>query len=137
MQEITAEWVEKAENDFAVAQRAMRREEDEPPITDAVCFHCQQCAEKYLKAFLQEHAIPFERTHELIALLGRALTLDKDFELFRRDLRSLGGYAVAVRYPGAKVTDPMAENALKSAVRVRAFIRAKLGLDQPPISKGD
>jgi len=43
---------------------------------------------------------------------------------------------VAVRYPGAKVTDEMAERALAAAVRVRAFIHAKLGLDQPSTPKG-
>ncbi len=48
----------------------------------------------------------------------------------------LEGYAVAVRYPGANVTDEMAERALAAAVRVRAFIHAKLGLDQPLTSKG-
>ncbi len=137
MQEITTEWVEKAENDFAAAHRLMQHQADEPPIADAVCFHCQQCAEKYLKAFLQEHIVPFERVHELITLLEQALALDKDFEPLRRDLRSLDGYAVTVRYPGAKVTDEMAERALAAATRVGTFIRSKLGLDQPPTSKGD
>ena len=28
-----------------------------PPLHDLVCFHCQQCAEKYLKALLEELGI--------------------------------------------------------------------------------
>ena len=136
MQEITGEWVDKAESDFAAAHRLMRRREDEPPLVDAVCFHSQQCVEKYLKAFLQEHNVRFEYKHPLEPLLGQCLSLDASFEELRRDVVGLEGYAVAVRYPGAKVTDEMAERALAAAVRIRAFIHAKLGLDQPPTSKG-
>ena len=42
-------WIQKAESDLKVAKDQMK----EPnPATDAICFHSQQCAEKYLKAFL-------------------------------------------------------------------------------------
>src|SRR2546421_5742031 len=41
------------EGDFATAQRELGAIQD--PNYDAVCFHAQQCAEKYLKAFLQEN----------------------------------------------------------------------------------
>ncbi len=50
-----------------------------------------------------------------------------EFRTLLADLRSLDGYAVAVRYPGATVTLLMAEDALATATRVRAFIRGKLG----------
>jgi len=53
MNRLTAEWVQKAEDDFVVAQKMYRA--CKRPVYDAVCFHAQQCAEKYLKAFLQEH----------------------------------------------------------------------------------
>jgi HEPN domain-containing protein len=49
MQEITKEWVFKAEQDFDAADLLMHA--GESPIPDYVCFHCQQCAEKYLKAY--------------------------------------------------------------------------------------
>lgn len=42
-------WVRKAESDLKVARDELATLE---PATDAVCFHCQQCAEKYLKAYL-------------------------------------------------------------------------------------
>ena len=69
MKPLTSEWVEKAEGDFATASREIRVRKS--PNYDAVCFHTQQCAEKYLKAFLQEAEIPFGKTHHLIALLAR------------------------------------------------------------------
>ena len=57
MKPLTAEWVEKADADFATASREMRVRK--APNFDAVCFHAQQCAEKYLKAILQEVDLPF------------------------------------------------------------------------------
>jgi HEPN domain-containing protein len=53
MNELTAEWGAKAEGDFATAGRELRARKR--PNYDAACFHAQQTAEKYLKAFLQEH----------------------------------------------------------------------------------
>ncbi len=137
MNEVAEEWTIKAENDFDVAHLAMRKEKDELPIADAVCFHCQQCVEKYLKAFLVEREIRFRPAHSLIPLLEASLLADPEFEQLREDLIRLDGYAVEVRYPGIIVTAEMAENALATASRVRAFIRTKLGLDQPPLSKGE
>lgn len=50
MNELTKEWILKAEQDFNAANLLMYA--GEAPIPDYVCFHCQQCAEKYLKAYL-------------------------------------------------------------------------------------
>jgi HEPN domain-containing protein len=66
MNPLTLEWIEKAEGDFATAQRELRARK--LPNYDAVCFHAQQCAEKYLKAMLQEAGIVFGKTHNLIIL---------------------------------------------------------------------
>lgn len=59
MKQITLEWVEKAEGDYLTAKREVVV--DESPNYDAVCFHCQQSAEKYLKARLQGAGLPFPR----------------------------------------------------------------------------
>ena len=50
LNEIVKEWIAKAEGDFAVACRERRVRK--LPNWDAVCFHSQQCVEKYLKALL-------------------------------------------------------------------------------------
>lgn len=47
MNEVVGEWVAKAEGDFATAWRELAATES--PNYDAVCFHAQQCAEKYFK----------------------------------------------------------------------------------------
>jgi HEPN domain-containing protein len=63
MKAATREWVDKAEADFAAA-RLVRRSRKKHS-RDIVCFHLQQCVEKYLKARLEEAAIVFPRTHDL------------------------------------------------------------------------
>jgi HEPN domain-containing protein len=50
MNEVTSEWVVKAELDFDSADALLHAVE--VPLAETACFHCQQCAEKYLKAFL-------------------------------------------------------------------------------------
>jgi HEPN domain-containing protein len=42
-------WAERAEEDFILARTALRRKK---PLNSGVCFHAQQCAEKYIKALL-------------------------------------------------------------------------------------
>ena len=44
---LTLEWVEKAEEDFHVAQREGRARKF--PSHNATCFHAQQCAEKVIR----------------------------------------------------------------------------------------
>jgi hypothetical protein len=57
MKPSTTEWVAKAEDDFAVMERECQV--GVHPSYDAVCFHAQQCAEKYLKARLCEAGVAF------------------------------------------------------------------------------
>ncbi|MGD8404743.1 MAG: HEPN domain-containing protein [Anaerolineales bacterium] len=126
MNELTAEWVEKAEEDFASADVLLHA--GEFPIPDTACFHCQQSAEKYLKAYLQEYQVKFERRHDLMPLLDLCVSVDKDFSILKNDLQVLDRYAVIARYPGIKLDLETAESALDAAERVQKFIRMKLGL---------
>jgi len=126
MNELTAEWVAKAEGDYATARRELRARRQ--PNYDAACFHAQQTAEKYLKAFLQEHGVPFPKTHSLIELLELCLPLDASFEFQRDLLVRLDRYAVRYRYPGESADKEEARLAFKTIKAVRAFVREKLGL---------
>ena len=126
MNPLTLEWIEKAEGDFATAGRELRARKN--PNYDAACFHAQQCAEKYLKAVLQEQAIPFGRTHNLIALLDLLLSHDGDWADARRHLEVLTVYAVSVRYPGESVGRSSAREAVQHATVVRSRARRSLAL---------
>ncbi|MEK7765894.1 MAG: HEPN domain-containing protein, partial [bacterium] len=61
-------WVERAEQDLRNAEHTLMLREDCP--LDTVCFHAQQCAEKYLKALLTHRSVDFPRTHHLEILAG-------------------------------------------------------------------
>jgi HEPN domain-containing protein len=132
MKPITAEWVDKAEGDFATAQRELNALDH--PNYDAVCFHSQQCAEKYLKAFLQEKDIPFRKTHDLAELLNSTLTIEPAWESLRPDLHSLSSFAVEYRYPGETADADEAGEALAQCHKVRQVIRQALGLEPRDIS---
>ena len=127
MKPLTCEWIDKAEGDFVTASREIRVRKS--PNYDAVCFHAQQCAEKYLKALLQEAEIPFGKTHHLVALLELVLAVESSWELLRPQLQCLNTYPVSVRYPGEAANKPMAQEAPSLPKLVRVEARKKLGLD--------
>jgi HEPN domain-containing protein len=51
------------------------------PNYDAVCFHAQQTAEKYLKALLQENGKTIPRIHNLVDLVSLCIEVDATFEI--------------------------------------------------------
>jgi HEPN domain-containing protein len=124
MKPITQEWVDKAEGDFATAQREI--EVENKPNYDAVCFHSQQCIEKYLKACLQENNIAFGRTHDLTKLLDAFLTMEPSWEKLRNNLDELTVYAVEFRYPGISADQTIANDAFSVCTQIRQVIRQYL-----------
>jgi len=126
MKPITSEWIDKAEADLATAQREI--DALDKPNYDAVCFHTQQCAEKYLKACLQEADISFRKTHDLAELLDSALSIDPTLESLRPDLNSLSAFAVEYRYPGESAEIDEAREALERCRKVRQTVRQALSL---------
>jgi HEPN domain-containing protein len=127
MKQITIEWIEKAEGDFATALR--ESVVDEFPNYDAVCFHSQQCVEKYLKARLQEAGLPFPRIHDLSVLLDLLLTIEPTWETLREALDSLTAFAVEYRYPGESANENEARDAIAACDAVRLIVRAALNPD--------
>ena len=127
MKRQTAQWVLKAEDDIESARTlaALAR-----PKRDVACFHCQQAAEKYLKALMQETGLVVPKEHNLAKLLDKLLPHHGMLASLRRSLRSLMPYAVNFRYPGARATTRRMQAALRQAERVRTALRARLGL--PP-----
>jgi HEPN domain-containing protein len=123
MKPITQEWIDKADRDFAAAQLLL----DQPqPSYDLVCFHSQQCAEKYLKACLQESDIFFPKTHDLPTLLDLLLSVEPVWESMRLSLKSLTAYAVEFRYPGVSATQELATQALKDCHQIKEAVRQRL-----------
>jgi len=126
MNRAVAEWVAKAEGDFATAGREIRARKS--PNYDAVCFHSQQCAEKYLKAVLQASSKHIPKTHFLLELVALIMKIDTSYELLRADLEALEDYSVRYRYPGEFAVKDEARAAYQAAKVVRDFVRQKLDL---------
>jgi HEPN domain-containing protein len=126
MNPLTLEWVNKAEGDLLTARREYRVRKS--PNFDAVCFHTQQAAEKYVKAVLQERGIPIPRIHSLADLLALISKSDADFMLIQIDANVLESYAVQFRYPGLSADKAEAKAALTAAEHICTFVRIKLGL---------
>ncbi|MBM2828296.1 MAG: hypothetical protein HW408_828 [Actinobacteria bacterium] len=118
------EWVVKAEQDFEGACILARKRKK--PVNDLVCFHCQQSAEKYLKACLTLHEIPFAKTHDLIKFKNLLSGKIPEIELIADLLIFLNEFSVQYRYPGEKASAAYARRALKAARDVRKFFASRL-----------
>lgn len=122
-------WIKKAENDLINAQNSIKIK-PQPPL-DTVCFHAQQCAEKYLKAFLTNNEIDFEKTHDLGELAGLASKVDESFLEIFDACRRLTDYAVDIRYP--LFEEPTMEEAIEAidmAVRIKEFVLKRLPVSE-------
>jgi HEPN domain-containing protein len=122
---IAREWIIKAENDLKTASYILKMSRGCP--TDTVCFHAQQCVEKYIKAFLVVKGIDFPRTHDiehLVSLLPENIWLRLSIEEQRR----LTAYATVTRYPGDYEPIPLteAQQIVKLTRRVRKEMRELL-----------
>jgi len=120
MQPVTREWIEKAEGDFRTAMREFRARKK--PNYDAACFHAQQCAEKYMKAFLQEKGMPVDKTHDLVRLLSLMPSVI-GLQAIQSQLALLSAAAVEFRYPGEQASKEVAKESIQTCTSVREEIR--------------
>ena len=128
MKKSTREWLGKAEADFLCAKALFG---GRPPFHDIVCFHCQQCAEKHLKALLEELGLSIAKTHDLEKLLTTLIPHHPSLAAMTGQLQPLTDLAVDSRYPGNRANKRQTAAALRWAERVRRAARALLGLDMP------
>jgi HEPN domain-containing protein len=126
MKPITIEWFEKAEGDWATLMREFRARKN--PNFDAVCFHSQQCAEKYLKGRLQEASIAIKKTHDLEVVLNEVLKIEPTWSNLTKAANSLTVYAVKFRYPGDSADKIESKDAIKNCRLIRETVRLSFGL---------
>lgn len=123
--EIAGLWVEKAENDYLTASHTLKLKKQCP--FDTICFHAQQCAEKYIKAILVLNSTDFPKTHDLTELF-KLLPEGYKMDLNPSELSFLNSYSVSVRYPGFEepFTRKDARLALAMAEKIRRNCRKVL-----------
>jgi HEPN domain-containing protein len=123
MKPLSSEWVQKADGDFKVAMDEWGLAD---PVLDAVCFHSQQCIEKYLKACLVEKGLDFPRIHDLQTLSGLISPFWPEVNKLTHEMALLGSAAVEIRYPGASAVFSDAEEAVAAMKKVRDAARVFL-----------
>lgn len=126
-EKLVREWIFKAEHDLGMARLAL---DHKPEYTDSICFHCQQAAEKYIKACLVYMDIDFKKSHSLSYLLDLISEREKIAEEIYSMADQLESYAVKTRYPveWPEPTLEDAQEAYRYALVFRGFCQEKLGL---------
>lgn len=129
MTDIVKNWILKANNDFKTGNDEMETEE---PATDTICFHMQQCVEKYLKGYLVFHKVDFRKTHDIAELVELCKSVSEEFEqLYSMDADSLTVYAAEIRYPDDfyMPTPEETRESINIAAKVKDFVKEKLQKD--------
>jgi HEPN domain-containing protein len=126
MKQATRDWVKKAEEDYLAAVDLARRRKRQ--LHNLVCFHCQQSAEKYLKARIEEAGLRIARTHDLESLLNIVIQAEPLWAALRPALQNLTDFAVDFRYPGNEASKQDAKTAIRDCKAIRKEARLALGL---------
>jgi HEPN domain-containing protein len=98
------------------------------PVWNVVCFLAEQCAEKYLKGFLEEQNIAFQKIHDLVVLLNTSTGLLSALDPLKPQLAHLSTFGIAARYPGVQADQQAAGSAMKTMVRQKAKIQGCLSM---------
>ena len=122
-----SQWLLKADHDLRSAKRLMSQGEDEP-LLDTAVYHCQQAAEKALKAYLTAHGVTFPKIHLLTPLVTLCSDINKSFLELLDAAEILTPLATEFRYPGDILEpDPSdADEAYRIAEDVVQFVISKL-----------
>lgn len=113
------QWLLKSQRDLEAAKVLF-----EHGLFDVVVYHCQQSAEKALKAYLVYQEVILQKTYNLVVLLESCLAFDINFEILRDSTEILTPYATEFRYPGDTIEPEKyeAEEALAIASLVLDFV---------------
>lgn len=110
-------WLIRAQDDLLAARKLISGND---PLTATAAYHCQQAAEKALKAVLAATAESIPKTHDLRLLMDRCLMTDASLADLRDACDELTPYATEFRYP-TQIPDPTSSDiddaiALSSAI---------------------
>jgi len=123
---IIKEWIFKGDEDYGFARINL---EEGKHFFAQICFHLQQSAEKYLKAYIVAFDLEFRRIHDLGLLQKICSTRDASFDSLKKDCEFLSAFYIDTRYPvhwPTNFSKEETEKALQAARRIRTFIENKL-----------
>lgn len=118
-------WIDKAGKDLLSAEHELSFPD---AVTEAVCFHCQQAVEKYLKAYLVFLSIPFPKTHEIGELITKCEKKDREISKLKEEADKLTDYAIEIRYPEEWLEPALedAKEAFEIAKKIKGFVLDKI-----------
>ncbi len=105
------DWLARAEGDLALAKVPL----PEGAFYEDLCFHCQQAAEKALKAVYQHFGKRFRYTHDLDELITGLRNEGISVPPEVVDAALLTSYAWEARYPG--LSEPATIEEYREALR--------------------
>ena len=124
--DIIEEWISKADEDFEFAWINL---EEKKPFHAQICFHFQQAAEKYLKAYIIANELEFRKIHDLSLLLKQCSSRDPSFTKLAEDCEFLTTFYIETRYPvhwPVHLSSREAERAYHAARNIRKLLKEKL-----------
>ncbi|MGB8699877.1 MAG: HEPN domain-containing protein [Thermosynechococcaceae cyanobacterium] len=141
---LSQRWISSAIADFKSIQKLV----SEPPILSTAIFHCQQCAEKSMKALLILNGVSSEmqrfKTHNLRFLLRETTSFYPEMSQFDKSIEALNDMDTFYRYPqDEEPSEPTvtefknafstAQSILKKATQIlEAKIKAQQDKQQTP-----
>jgi len=116
------QWLLKSRSDLESARVLFERE-----LYDTAVYHCQQSAEKALKAYLAWCELPVIKVHDLTLLVKECVLLDRSFSSLVEVSEILTPYAIAFRYPGDMLVPEIAdvEEAIELSAKLLGFVENK------------
>jgi len=125
---IVRECIQKADEDFEFALVNLK---ERKPFIGHICFHFQQSAEKYLKAYVVARELEFRKTHDLAALLKICVSSSPSFEQLDQDCEYLNTFYVETRYPvhwPTNFSENEAQRSCQAAENIKDVVKNELGI---------
>ena len=119
------EWLNFAKEDLDTAKTLLN---SEYLFNRSICYHCQQSAEKDLKAYIIYLDLPLNKTHNLIKLVDQISELDKEITHLQKVVEVLTDYIVTARYPDDSelITDEESKLAFNESEKINNYIKTKI-----------
>lgn len=121
--DIFSEWIRFSEGDLEVAKHIVTMHK---PNVEISCYHCQQCAEKALKAFLISHSVQPKFIHDLAVLCSDCQEIDKSFASLNDYCYVLNQHITSTRYPSpTELNEADMKQSIEFAEKILDFVKSK------------
>ena len=128
MDNLLAEWIKFSDMDLMTAKHLYDTMHPQP--LEIICYHCQQSAEKILKAFLIYSGVKPEKTHDLEFLRNECEKINKSLIKIADECDRLNPYSSQPRYPmEIEITEGDVIFALRDGAKIYEFINKVLKIE--------